>query len=355
MWSIRPRGANAETLRARGVVLVGRDEGETAEGGAWRGRMTQNPPPPLVPCSWGIRQREASACLGWRTREPLTRSLLFALRVGWSALLEGRVWRGADVTSLAANLSRAGDSAGVELVDTLTASALQREALAHAADVVVMAAAVADYRPADALAAKRPKDTTWTLSSSSRRSTCSRAGRAEARRPDPRRLRRRERPWRAHGSLRARARPLRPQRRLSVGHRLRRTRERGDVLAASESGRLRKHRRRVRRSSTRWRSHHQSRPARPSGPNGLINTIADNLGRLSRTCASSSSASSPRGTRSSRTSGGRETMLAQGACALAPLPFPVTWTVPVGRHWCHPMQRQNVSGGAPCSPSPRSR
>src|SRR5205823_14262154 len=32
------------------------------------------------------------------------------------------------------------------------------------ADVIVMAAAVADYRPAEALAAKRPKDTaTWTL------------------------------------------------------------------------------------------------------------------------------------------------------------------------------------------------
>ena len=56
--------------------------------------------------------------------------------------------------------------AGVELVETPTAADLEREALAHAAeaDVVVMAAAVADYRPAEALAAKRPKDTaTWTL------------------------------------------------------------------------------------------------------------------------------------------------------------------------------------------------
>jgi phosphopantothenoylcysteine decarboxylase/phosphopantothenate--cysteine ligase len=51
-------------------------------------------------------------------------------------------------------------------VETPTAGDLEREALARAAeaDVVVMAAAVADYRPAEALAAKRPKDTaTWTL------------------------------------------------------------------------------------------------------------------------------------------------------------------------------------------------
>jgi phosphopantothenoylcysteine decarboxylase / phosphopantothenate---cysteine ligase len=55
---------------------------------------------------------------------------------------------------------------GVELVETPTAAHLEREALARGADadVVVMAAAVADYRPAETLATKRPKDrATWTL------------------------------------------------------------------------------------------------------------------------------------------------------------------------------------------------
>jgi phosphopantothenoylcysteine decarboxylase/phosphopantothenate--cysteine ligase len=69
------------------------------------------------------------------------------------------------VTLLAANLA-VPVPAGVELVETPTAADLEREALARAAeaDVLVMAAAVADYRPADALEAKRPKDTaTWTL------------------------------------------------------------------------------------------------------------------------------------------------------------------------------------------------
>jgi phosphopantothenoylcysteine decarboxylase / phosphopantothenate---cysteine ligase len=69
------------------------------------------------------------------------------------------------VTLLAANLAVPAP-AGVEVVETPTAAELEREALVRAvdADVVIMAAAVADYRPAEAIAAKRPKDTaTWTL------------------------------------------------------------------------------------------------------------------------------------------------------------------------------------------------
>ena len=85
-------------------------------------------------------------------------------RMGVALAAEARR-RGAEVTLLAANLAVPAP-AGVELVETPTAADLEREALARAAeaDVVVMAAAVADYRPAEALAAKRPKDTaTWTL------------------------------------------------------------------------------------------------------------------------------------------------------------------------------------------------
>jgi phosphopantothenoylcysteine decarboxylase/phosphopantothenate--cysteine ligase len=69
------------------------------------------------------------------------------------------------VTLLAANLAVPAPT-GVRLVETPTAADLEREALlcAAEADVLVMAAAVADYRPAEPLAAKRPKDTAaWTL------------------------------------------------------------------------------------------------------------------------------------------------------------------------------------------------
>jgi phosphopantothenoylcysteine decarboxylase/phosphopantothenate--cysteine ligase len=74
--------------------------------------------------------------------------------------------RGATVTLLAANLAVPAP-AGVEVVQTPTAADLEREAEARAdtADVVVMAAAVADYRPAEQLAGKRPKDDhPWNLS-----------------------------------------------------------------------------------------------------------------------------------------------------------------------------------------------
>ena len=73
--------------------------------------------------------------------------------------------RGAHVTLLAANLAVPAPP-GVELVETPSAADLEREALARAAgaDVVVMAAAVADYRPAVAIATKRPKDrAAWTV------------------------------------------------------------------------------------------------------------------------------------------------------------------------------------------------
>src|SRR5213078_1141347 len=41
MWAHAATQANAETLRARGVVLVGPDEGETAEGELGVGRMSE--------------------------------------------------------------------------------------------------------------------------------------------------------------------------------------------------------------------------------------------------------------------------------------------------------------------------
>jgi phosphopantothenoylcysteine decarboxylase/phosphopantothenate--cysteine ligase len=85
-------------------------------------------------------------------------------RMGVALAAEARR-RGAEVTLLAANVAVAAP-AGVEVVETPTAADLEQEAIARAAaaDVVIMAAAVADYRPAEALPAKRPKDAaTWTL------------------------------------------------------------------------------------------------------------------------------------------------------------------------------------------------
>ena len=58
---------------------------------------------------------------------------------------------------------------GVEVVPVPTAADLRREALAREdADVILMAAAVSDYRPAESLSAKRPKSAEpWTVGTSS--------------------------------------------------------------------------------------------------------------------------------------------------------------------------------------------
>jgi len=65
---------------------------------------------------------------------------------------------------LAANLAVPAPP-NVAVVETPTAADLEREALARAdADVIVMAAAVADYKPAAPSAEKRPKDgVPWTV------------------------------------------------------------------------------------------------------------------------------------------------------------------------------------------------
>jgi phosphopantothenoylcysteine decarboxylase/phosphopantothenate--cysteine ligase len=73
--------------------------------------------------------------------------------------------RGARVTLLASNLAVAAP-AGVEVVEVPTAADLEREAQRRSADadVVVMAAAVADYRPAERIEGKRAKSgAAWVL------------------------------------------------------------------------------------------------------------------------------------------------------------------------------------------------
>ena len=172
MWAHPATRANAETLRERGVVLVGPDEGETAEGELGVGRMAEPDQifaaaRTLLVGSGPLRGKHVLVSAGG-TREPLDAVRFVGNRSSGRmgvALAAEAHRRGAHVTLLAANLAVPAP-AGVELVETPTAADLEREALARAegADVVVMAAAVADYRPAEALAAKRPKDTAaWTL------------------------------------------------------------------------------------------------------------------------------------------------------------------------------------------------
>ena len=173
MWAHPATRANAEALRSRGVVLVGPDEGETAEGELGVGRMAEpeeifRAAHALLFATNSLLQGKTVLVSAGGTREPLDAVRFVGNRssgrMGVALAAEARR-RGAEVTLLAANLAVPAPP-GVELVETPTAADLEREAIARGAeaDVVVMAAAVADYRPAEAFAAKRPKDTgTWTL------------------------------------------------------------------------------------------------------------------------------------------------------------------------------------------------
>lgn len=172
MWSHKATRANAETLRDRGVAFIGPDEGETAEGELGVGRMAEpediaRAAEELLAGTGPLRGKRVLISAGG-TREPIDLVRFVGNRSSGRmgvALAAEAHRRGARVTLLAANLAVPAP-AGVELVETPTAFDLEREALAREGemDVVIMAAAVADYRPAEALTSKRPKEhATWTV------------------------------------------------------------------------------------------------------------------------------------------------------------------------------------------------
>jgi phosphopantothenoylcysteine decarboxylase/phosphopantothenate--cysteine ligase len=170
MWSSPATQSNVETLRSRGVELVGPEEGDTAEGEVGVGRMTE-PEEIFECCATLLEKREQLAgkrvlVTAGGTREPLDAVRFLGNRssgrMGAALAAEARR-RGADVTLIASNLSVPAP-VGVDVVPAPTADDVARETLGREADVVLMAAAVADYRPAEPEAGKRPKDEeTWTV------------------------------------------------------------------------------------------------------------------------------------------------------------------------------------------------
>lgn len=178
MWEHPATQANVATLRERGVIVVGPGEGELAEGETGAGRMSE--PAEIAEAleraledsvkggvSGSLSGKHVVVSAGG-TREPLDAVRFLGNRssgrMGVAVAAEARR-RGARVTLLASNLA-VPVPAGIEVLEAPTAADVQRESERHApsADVVVMTAAVADYRPAHVLEGKRPKDTSdWTV------------------------------------------------------------------------------------------------------------------------------------------------------------------------------------------------
>jgi phosphopantothenoylcysteine decarboxylase / phosphopantothenate---cysteine ligase len=171
MWSSAATQANVAMLRERGMELVGPETGDTAEGEVGVGRMSE--PKEIFERIVSLMEKRGQL-LGRRvlvtaggTREPLDAVRFLGNRssgrMGAALASEARR-RGAEVTLVASNLTVPAP-VGVDVVDAPTAEDVARETLARGdADVIVMAAAVADYRPAEREEGKRPKDgEPWTV------------------------------------------------------------------------------------------------------------------------------------------------------------------------------------------------
>jgi len=171
MWRSEAVRVNVELVRARGVELVGPEQGDTAEGEVGVGRMS-DPEAIFERVAASLERREQLRgrrvlVTAGGTREPLDAVRFLGNRssgrMGAALAAEARR-RGAEVTLVASNLA-VPTPVGVDVVQAPTAEDVARETLARGdADVVVMAAAVADYRPAEAEQGKRPKDDEpWTV------------------------------------------------------------------------------------------------------------------------------------------------------------------------------------------------
>jgi phosphopantothenoylcysteine decarboxylase/phosphopantothenate--cysteine ligase len=171
MWSHPATRENVETLRTRGVELIGPEHGDTAEGEVGVGRMTE-PEEIFERCVSLLEKRDQLRgrrvlVTAGGTREPLDAVRFLGNRssgrMGAALAAEARR-RGAEVTLVAANLLVPAP-VDVDVVPAPTAEDVARETLARRdADVVLMAAAVADYRPSESETGKRPKDgNAWTV------------------------------------------------------------------------------------------------------------------------------------------------------------------------------------------------
>jgi len=172
MWNAEVTQRNVRELLDRGVELVGPLTGEMAEGELGEGRLAE---PDEIAGRIERRLAAGETLTGTRilvtaggTREPLDAVRYLGNRSSGRmgvAVADEAARRGADVTLILA-AATAAPPARVRTVRVETAAELHHATLAESdtADVIVMAAAVADYRPHKPFAGKRTKDGgDWTI------------------------------------------------------------------------------------------------------------------------------------------------------------------------------------------------
>lgn len=197
MWEHAATQANVATLRARGVTVLEPGTGRLAsKGEAGPGRLPE--PADLLAAIEALTQPRASVrshLVGLRvlvsaggTREPIDDVRFVGNRssgrMGFALASEAAAL-GATVTVVAANVALAHDPR-VEYVDVETAAQLQQACVAAFADadILLMAAAVADFRPAHSVAGKIKKAGQQRIRLELERTPDILCGLTAARRPD---------------------------------------------------------------------------------------------------------------------------------------------------------------------------
>jgi phosphopantothenoylcysteine decarboxylase/phosphopantothenate--cysteine ligase len=171
MWRHPATAANVATLVERGAHLVGPASGQLTGSDSGPGRMAE--PDEIVARALAVAGPRDLAgrrilITAGGTREPLDPVRFIGNRSSGKqgvALARAAAQRGADVTLVVANIDdgvlEADGVFGIEVVHVSTTLELQEATLlaAGTADLVIMAAAVADYRPETVAEAKIKKET----------------------------------------------------------------------------------------------------------------------------------------------------------------------------------------------------
>ena len=165
MWVNAATAANVATLRSRGIRIVGPGTGQLTGSDAGLGRMVE--PDEIVAAALAaVRPRDLTGrrvlVTAGGTREPIDPVRYIGNRSSGRqgvAIAEAAAQRGATVELIGANLE-VPPPAGVKLTEVSSADDLAAAATVSAghADIIIMAAAVADYRPETTAEAKIKKE-----------------------------------------------------------------------------------------------------------------------------------------------------------------------------------------------------
>lgn len=172
MWTNPATAANVSTLRERGIRIVGPADGQLTGSDSGLGRMVE--PEEIVAvinrvlAGQGTTQNRNRDFSGRRvvisaggTREPLDPVRFIGNRSSGKqgvAIARAALDRGADVVMVCANLEIAPPSdASVVRVQTAEELRVEMSRQAHDADVIIMSAAVSDFRPLERAQTKLKK------------------------------------------------------------------------------------------------------------------------------------------------------------------------------------------------------